>query len=541
MKLVLIAPPYPLEEAPSPPLGLCYVAAACEAAGAEVRILDYIIRGYSEEKLVREMEAFEPDVLGITSVTMNFKAAAEILKAVKHHFPHVITMMGGPHVSFDILNSLSVCPALDLIVVGEGESTLMELLPVIRDRGKWAAIQGIAFRENDQIRVTPARPLIQDLDVLPMPSRHLLPMARYQSLGFPVSIITSRGCPNQCIFCLGRRMVGHKVRYRSPALIADEIEDILSYGIDFINVADDLFTASKSRVKAVCRELKKRNLVVTWGAFSRVNTVDAELLTIMKDAGCHAVSFGIESGNSEMLKRVRKGITLDQARAAVAACRKAGMRAHASFMAGLPGESAHSMTDTLNFQKELGIEFGYHFLAPFPGTTVREEIASYDLEILTDDWDRYNANHAIVRTSSLSPEDMEAFVREAYQGVQGEWEAIQKKYEDKTATEDEEMRVGGFYRMNLIFSMLNRDILENNPVFPGTGEEPFRAMCARVASLAASDDAFVAFTLQDLMNKGFIRREDHGGDTRFFWAHNTKKERLLPSGVEAETAVCPAG
>jgi radical SAM superfamily enzyme YgiQ (UPF0313 family) len=141
-----------------------------------------------------------------------------------------------------------------------------------------------------------------------------------------------------------------------------------------------------------------------------VNTVDEEIIAVMKDAGCDSISFGIESGNQEMLKRVRKGITLEQARRATEICKEAGIITHASFMVGLPGETAGTMEDTSRFAQRLGIYFGYHFLAPFPGTTVREEREKFDIEFLTDDWSRYDANSPIVRTSGATPEEMAAFV-----------------------------------------------------------------------------------------------------------------------------------
>jgi len=228
MKVALIAPPYPLEEAPSPPLGICYVAAACEAAGAEVMIIDYIVSQYTPEKLYQQLDEFQPDVVGATSVTLNFQASAEILKAAKQHCPSVITVMGGPHVSFDARNTLIQFPEIDAIIVGEGENTLMQWLPAAKDRSVWHGIKGLAFFEGENFISTGAGDFIENLDDLPLPSRHLLPLSRYKALGFPISIITSRGCPNKCIFCLGRKMVGFKVRYRDPVQVVDEIESILA-------------------------------------------------------------------------------------------------------------------------------------------------------------------------------------------------------------------------------------------------------------------------------------------------------------------------
>ncbi len=521
MKIALIAPPYPLEEVPSPPLGLTYIAAVCEAAGAQVTILDYIVRGYSETKLKQELKAFDPDIVGTNSVTMNFKRAAGILRTVKQTFPQIITLMGGPHVSFDAENTLSLFPGIDIIVKGEGEATVTELLAVIHTPEKWHTIPGIVFKDHGQIITTAHRPFIQDLDALPLPARHLLPMSRYQALGYPVSIITSRGCPNHCIFCLGRRMVGQKVRFRSAGHIADEIEEIISLGISVINIADDLFTASKRRVTQLCNELVKRKLNVSWSAFSRVNTIDTQTLKLMKSAGCHSVSFGIESGNPEMLKRVKKGITIAQAKKAAIACQEAGIRGHASFMVGLPGETQDTLKDSLELQKELGIESAFHFLSPFPGTAVREDIADYDLEILTHDWDQYNANRSIVKTASLTPEQMDAFIHDATEQNRADWETLKVKYADKTATPHEQMQVGGYYRMEMIFKLLTQDFLEQHSLFE-TSVTALGTLSTQIAAMAGLELDFVEVTLKDLITKGYIQMEVSQGRTRFFWAHNSQ-------------------
>ena len=522
MKIALIAPPYPLEEIPSPPLGLTYIAAVCEAAGAKVTILDYIVRGYSKTKLLKELKAFDPDIVGTNCVTMNFKQAASILGLVKQTYPDIITLMGGPHVSFDSKNTLALYPKIDIIVKGEGEATVPELLEVINNRGKWHTIPGIVFKEKDQIRTTAPRPFIQDLDALPQPARHLLPMARYQALGYPVSIITSRGCPNQCIFCLGRRMVGQKVRFRSAGNIADEIEGLCSLGISAINIADDLFTASKRRVTALCNEFIKRKLDISWSAFSRVNTIDTQTLKLMKSAGCRSVSFGIESGNPGMLKRVKKGITIAQARKASLACQEAGINGHASFMVGLPGETFETMNDSLKLQKELKIESAFHFLSPFPGTAVRDDIADYDLEILTHDWDQYNANKSIVKTSALSAEQMDAFIHDAEEQNREDWEALKVKYENKTATPYEQMQVGGHYRMEMIFKLLTQDFIEQHSIFNTDSNTAIDALSTQISAMTGLDFLFTKNTMNDLITKGYIRMEDSSGKTCFLWAHHSQ-------------------
>lgn len=519
MRILLIAPPYPLEQAPSPPLGLCYVAAACKAHGAHVHLLDFIVSPWEVAALKKELDDFKPDIIGLTSVTMTTPKAMEILKEAKRLAPQALTIMGGPHASFDASNLLTDNPELDLVILGEGEATLAELLPKIHDRQSWPAIQGLAFRDKDGKFVsTGFRPFIEDLDTLPLPARELLPISRYQALGFPVSIITSRGCPNGCIFCLGRKMVGPKVRHRSAHLVLDEIETLLEMGFSFINIADDLFTANEARVEAFCEEIQKRNLSFLWSVFSRVNTINRSMLEKMKAGGCFAVSFGIESGCEDMLKRVRKGITLDQAREAVKACKEVGMRAHASFMVGLPGETEESLAKTRAFQEELHIEYGYHFLCPFPGTRIRENVADYDLEILSSDWTLYDADSAIVRTSSVSPARMESFVTEACASLVKSWEESRTRVEAGEGTEAEELQILGHRRTMLIFALLSRNLIEKTGMVKK--EDALEDLAEKIAEFTDEETSFVRFVLKDLWEKRLLSLREEDGKAFWCWTSN---------------------
>lgn len=533
MRVAIVAPPYPLEEAPAPPLGVTYVAAAFEAAGAEVRIFDHIVRRYTSDKMGMQIDTFQPDILGATSVTLNFPIAARILSDAKRHRPSLITIMGGPHVSFSAERTLRDYPEIDLIVVGEGEETIAELMAVGFDPQRWTEIPGLVFRRNGSIIDTGPRHFIQDLDALPFPARHLLPLSRYQALGYPISIITSRGCPYSCIFCLGRRMVGNRVRLRKASLVVDEIEQILSYGIDRINVADDLFVSSSGKVKEVCDEILFRGLRFTWSAFARVNTVDLKTLNLMRKAGCDSISFGVETGNPEMLKLIRKGITLDQVRRAVSLCREAGIIAHTSFIVGLPGETPDTLRQTSMFAASLGSLYGYHFLTPFPGTTVREEVERYDLEILTDDWERYDANSAIVRTSCLSPDQMDHFVAD-YEGVIDEaWKEVVQGYRNGSNSPEIDMQVEGHFRMRLVFSMLSEDLIEQHgswPVsFPETDtnqQQLEEELCIRMGGATGIDLDLIRRTIRSCAEKGYIRARIADGQCRWYWTHNNRTDRL---------------
>ncbi len=527
MRVAIIAPPYPLEESPAPSLGASYVAAAFEAAGSEVKIIDYIVARYTQEKLKKELDTFNPDIVGATSVTMNFPVAVDIIKTAKRHNPSIITMMGGPHVSFDAAGTLQTYPEIDLLVVGEGERTIMELMPRIMDNREWANIKGIAFRQNGKVVITEPRELIDDLDSLPLPARHLLPLSRYHALGFPVSIITSRGCPHSCIFCLGRRMLGNRSRHRQASLVVDEIERILSYGFSRINITDDLFTSGKAKVREICEEIRSRRLKFAWSAFSRCNTTDRETFEIMHAAGCDSVSFGIESGNPEMLKRIKKGITLELARKAVNACKEAGIAPHASFMVGLPGESPETLRDTQEFAKSLDIIHGYHFLAPFPGTTVREEIEKYDLEILTDDWARYDANSAIVRTSKVSSEDINQFVAEFDNEVNKDWEGLVQGYREKTNLPEEDFRVEAHFRLQLVYRLLSEDLIETHgslPVDPlsHVPRETVDLLCQRITEATGSDSGLIHKTIKHFIDVGYLKSRPADKNLIWYWTHNNR-------------------
>ena len=221
-------------------------------------------------------------------------------------------------------------------------------------------------------------------------------------------------------------MVGSKIRQRRAEAVVDEIENILSYGIERINIADDLFVSDKGKGPDVCGEIRRRGLKFAWSAFARGQYVDRETLQIMKDTGCDGISFGVESGNQAMLDRIKKKITLDQVRRAVGFCKDVGLVVHCSFIVGLPGETPETLRDSEAFAESLeNVFYGYHLLAPFPGTTVREKVSDYDLEILTDDWTKYDANRAIVRTSALSADDIRRFV-----------DAFDGKIEEKMAGDD---------------------------------------------------------------------------------------------------------
>jgi radical SAM superfamily enzyme YgiQ (UPF0313 family) len=522
LRVAIIAAPYPLTEIPSPPLGITYVAAAFIAAGAEVKIFDYIVSGYSKEKLANQLADFQPDAVGIGSVTMNFYEAQRILQDVKSVDQEIITMMGGPHVSFCARQTLKQYPEIDLIFSGEAEDAIREITPALSDKKQWRNICGIASRQNGEIIDNGKRGFIADVDNIPLPARNLLPVSRYRALGFPVSIITGRGCPNACIFCVGRKMVGSKIRRRKAQNVLDEIEQIIKLGFERINIADDLFATDKERVDAICKGIMARGLRFSWSAFARVDTVGQEMLEIMAQAGCDSVSFGVETGNPEILKTIKKGINLEQVRKAVQMCKQAGMIAHASFIVGLPGETKETLAQTEEFAKSLGIVYGYHFLAPFPGTTVREKVQKYDLQILTDDWAKYDANDAIVRTAAVSPEEMREFVARFDKEIDDDWQRQLRGYQMGTNTPLENIQVEGHWCLQLSYQILKNDLIEKygfikSNIFQGSDEKALQELCDRITAATNTDSAIVKKTISDYARKGYLKITNHNGDCICSW------------------------
>ncbi len=445
-------------------MGVGFLAAALEEAGIEVKILDLVVYPYCKTRIESLLKSFKPQIVGSTSVTLTFNDAIKVIKDVKSIDPEIITVMGGPHVTFCAEDTLRSFPELDLIVLGEGEKTIVELSAEVDKGRKWSGIKGLVYRDETGIHQNEKRELL-DVKTLPFPARHLLPLGRYRALNTPISITTSRGCPFRCIFCVGRKMVGAKVRYRDPMTVADELEYLAELDFPQINIADDLFTAKKEHCLAICNEIIKRNLNIKWSSFARVDTVSPSVLDKMKEAGCLNVSFGVETANTEILKTIRKGITIPKVVSAIEMCVDAGIDPHVSFIIGLPGETPQTLLETQEFGDKisgLGAAFGFHLLAPFPGTAVRDENQKYDLNILTDDWSQYHANRAIVETATVDKTALNSIAEEWDQGVLDELAAIEKRMKSGEATKEEAWQVENLNRFSFIYDLMMDRLIEDN-------------------------------------------------------------------------------
>lgn len=472
MRFLLLNPFYPLAEMPSPPLGIGYLGASLMRAGIEVRAYDLVVSGYSRDKLAAIMADFQPDIVGATSVTMTFHSAISAIEDAKAIDPDVVTAMGGAHVSFCAEETLRSHAGLDVVARGEGEELIVELCQAVERGRDFSRVAGLVYRDGDDVRASPSRDTWLDVNTLPLPARELTPLSRYRALGLPISMTTSRGCPFQCIFCVGRKLVGAKVRRRDPVSVVDEMQHLAAQGFVHINLADDLFTANKTHAYGVCDEILRRGAKLSWNSFANVNTVDVPLLTRMREAGCTMVSFGLESANQEILKTVRKGTKVHRILSAVEACNEAGVRPHGSFIVGLPGETPETIRESIAFSQKLtamGAQVGFHMLAPFPGTAVRDDAKRYKLRILTDDWSEYHANHAITETEGAAASVQQEVAAEIDAFVSRQFWELAERIEAGTASEDDLQRYAAVERQGVYYDMMMQDLLETRGSFVSDG------------------------------------------------------------------------
>ena len=527
MRVLLINPYYPISETPSPPLGLAYLGAALEQAGVQVKILDYVVYPYRRSALESFLRKFRPHIAGATAVTMTFDHARQILSDVKRIDPAILTVMGGPHVTFCAQETLRIFAELDAVVIGEGEETMRELVRAIETARSLDTVSGIACRAGATIVTTAKRKWIKDLDALPLPARHLLPLGRYRALGMPVSMTTSRGCPHKCIFCVGRKMVGARVRYHSADRVTSELQHLANLKFHQINIADDLFTANPNHCLAVCEEILKRNLQINWTAFARVDTVSEYLLSKMKAAGCTAVSFGIESANTAILRTIKKGITVDQIRSAVRMCRRVGISSYASFILGLPGETPQTIEETAAFAANLqqeGLSSGFHILAPFPGTEVRENAEALGIRILSDDWSKYDANRAVIETASVNRYMLDTVVVEWENRYVQYLGHIAKQMRNGTATEDEIRQLRNLENTVTLYElMMNGQIEESGTLALSAAgsaisrEKGLEILVDRITASSDMDRRKLKAALQQAIEKEDLRLEKSDGKVEWKW------------------------
>lgn len=364
------------------PLGLAYISAIFEREQCNVRVIDASAPygNYTVESLLEEVKKFEPDMIGfsltITFVNYSYQLIKEISK-----ISSALIVAGGPHTT--ILPHEVLDHGVKIAVRGEGEETTLDLIKYLKGQIGLPQILGISYKdEENNVIDNPPRPQIADLDSIPFPARHLFrredfvrsdaDYIRYSNM------FTSRGCPGLCTYCANQYMWGRLARYRSAENILSEMKLLQeNYGIKIFNFFDDAFTANRKKIYELCERMVKEMPGIRWHCITRVDLVDQDLLKKMKEAGCQHINYGVESGDLETLKKIRKMISLGQVEKALVQTKKNGITAGVNFIHGFPWDTKESMRRTRSFIKRIApltrdIMAG-GILTPYPGTEIYEE------------------------------------------------------------------------------------------------------------------------------------------------------------------------
>ncbi len=392
-----------------PPLGLGYLASVLLRDGFDVRISDMDVEDVGFEELRQILLSFSPGVVGISNTTLTFKNALRVAKVVKQYLPNCLICLGGPHVTVNYHEALHY-PFVDMVVRGEGEITFLELCrAVARGESYPLDIAGTVVRSEGRVIALPDRARIRNLDDLPFPARHLMPLHLYN---IPGTILTSRGCPFECGFCAGPVVLGRKYVARSAENVVAEVKMCIDiFGLTSFYFIDDTMTHNTERLMDICEGLRQLDIPpslgrkLKWTCESRADVVTIDILREMKSAGCTTIQFGMESGSQELLDQLGKRVTLKQIEQAVVWSRQAGISPVLSMVFPHPGETEETLKQTFDFIRKL-YAAGAEKVIPalltlFPGTRFMEERDKLGLNLLTDDTDEYNLGTPVLTTRHL--------------------------------------------------------------------------------------------------------------------------------------------
>jgi magnesium-protoporphyrin IX monomethyl ester (oxidative) cyclase len=378
---------------------------------------DFYKVGLSWEYLEKKIKAFEPDVVGITcSFTVqsaNAFKVAEITKKINHS---IKVVMGGVHPSALPKETLQH-ECVDYVIIGEGEYSFLELIRKL-ERGKSVSgIDGLGFKLHEKVKINPKTKFIKNIDELPFPARHLLPIEEYFKAGkraFHVkseknlSVITSRGCPFDCRFCSIHCLWGRSWRPHSPERVISEIKHLIdTYDVEEISFEDDNIILDRERFVRICEGIEPLDIKWCTPNGIRVNSLDHELLEIMKKSGCYSLNLAIEHGDPQMLNIMNKQVDLEKAKQITESCKKLGIYTFGYFVIGMPGETRETIGRSIEFAKNTALnEIGVFIATPYPGSALHQECV--EKKYVQDlDWSRVFTDKAVISTPQLSASDLE--------------------------------------------------------------------------------------------------------------------------------------
>ena len=437
MKIALVNPPINPQRASDPvvqtlfynsiPLGLGYLAAVLERQDIPVMVVDAPVEGCPIPEIVDKVDSWGADVVGISSTTTAFPQTLAMAKAIKTRMgSSTATIIGGPHVTALPKETLEN-ECFDIGVVGEGEETLLELVRQLEcgSTPKELFLEGIVSRMDGEVRLAPRRPLLEDLDQLPFPARHLFPEpGRYtpvpnDEFGVPkLTMISSRGCPYHCIFC-DRGVFGQRYRQTSPEYFVSEMDHLIKNSkAKSIAVLDSVFTLDKKRLLKICSLIRERGIRIPWSCPIRADTVSMDLFHEMKEAGCRKVRIGIESGNDDILRFIQKGITTNQVIEAVKWARQTGLEAKGFFMLGHLPDTHDTIRETIQFARSLPLtDITVQLNTPLPGTKqfkIAGRYGGFTKDIGDERWDKYDFWSPVFIPGSMTLDDLRKYLRLFY-------------------------------------------------------------------------------------------------------------------------------
>lgn len=399
------------------PFQLAYAAAVLERERFEVRLVDGIAERMTDDAYLARLADFAPDLVIHEISTISISHDMRIIDAARRRLGGGARIaVCGLHVLAHDPEFLRRQPAVDFSLIGEYELTSLELARRLSEGGPVDGVAGLVYRDAAGTpRANPRRPLVKDLDSLPWPARHLLPMNAYHDTpgGIPepsVQMWSSRGCPFRCSFCAWPQIVygSRAYRARDPIRVVDEMEHLVrERGFKSVYFDDDTFNVGRDRVLAICRGITRRRLGVPWAIMARADLMDEKVLAALKQAGLHALKYGVETVDQGILDRCGKDLDIGKTEAMIRLTRKLGILYHLTFTFGLPGETRESIRKSIDWCIRMDPDtVQFSVSTPFPGSRFYDELEAKG-HIMSRDWEEYDGFfHSVVRTESLGPEEI---------------------------------------------------------------------------------------------------------------------------------------
>ncbi|MFA5357136.1 MAG: radical SAM protein [Candidatus Omnitrophota bacterium] len=427
LKIAFVSPPLGLAQrygrlAPlgssMPSIALLSLAAVAKKEGFEVLIIPADSMGLDRERITERISQFQPDCLAITSTTPAIYEAHRLAERVKRLNNKITTLIGGHHISALPRETMRHFPGFDIGIVNEGELTLSELLGRLDRKEPIEPVKGIVFRGDGEIVLNDTREFIVDLDTLPYPAWELLegfpssyypPFFRFKRMP-AAAIVTSRGCPQQCIFC-SKAVFGNHIRFFGAEYVFGMMELLRNrYGVKEILIEDDTFLVKKERARDICALILKNRLDISWSCLARVDDAEEDILRLMKRSGCWQIGFGIESGSQEVLDLAKKNINLADARRAMEIARKTGISTKGFFILGFPNDTPATLEDTAGFIRESSLsDISVSFMTPMPGTELYSRAG--ELGRFDDNWEKMSLLNIVFIPKGLSREQLKKYSR----------------------------------------------------------------------------------------------------------------------------------